>query len=324
MIRSVAYGLLLALISVIPQASQAALEPKVMVTAAVIEPIIAELVRGVGKTSALLRAGQSLHHGGFTPDQITRLNAAEVIVAIDKKMTPSLTNLLNERAKKGAKVIYISELNGAEPLPYRTKNPFLNASKVNEHHVEHAHSTKTMDPHLWLDPLRVANFLPALANILGNEWPEHRAGFAHNATRYALHLRAEVQPEITNIIVAAKERQSDSSKAVPVMTYHDAYQYFQKRYKLEAGYITQRPEDYQGAKTMKHILEKANKTHVRCIFSETDNHHVQRIAELAQADVVTLNPDRPYNGNEVPYTPWAKNGYERMLLMVAKAYARCL
>ncbi|MFZ4125310.1 MAG: metal ABC transporter substrate-binding protein, partial [Rickettsiales bacterium] len=275
--------------------------------------------------SSLLNAGQSLHHAGFTPDQMTRLNVAEVIVAIDKKISPALTKLLAERAKKGATVIYISELKGAEPLAYRAENPFLTVGKVEENHEKHKHHHgHGIDPHLWLDPLRVANLLPALADKLGDYWPEHRADFAHNATRYALHLRAEVQPEISNIIAAAKQRQSDSSKAIPVMTYHDAYQYFQKRYGLESGFITQRPEDYQGAKTMKEILEKANKTHVRCIVSETDNYHVQRIAELAQAEVITLSPERPYEGNEVPYTPWAKNGYERMLVMVAKAYAKCL
>ncbi|MBN8543445.1 MAG: zinc ABC transporter substrate-binding protein [Alphaproteobacteria bacterium] len=330
--RVIAYGCFLALITLTAQASQAAWQPHVLVVAPVTEPIISEVVRGIGKTSTLLNVGQSLHHKGFTPGQITRLNAAEVIVAIDKNIAPALTKLLTERAKKGASVIYLSELDGAEPLAYRAENPFLSAGEVDAHHEEHEgeehhhhhHHKKTNDPHLWLDPLRIANLLPALTDKLGDYWPEQRANFAHNATRYALHLRAEVQPGISNIIAAAKQRQSDSSKAVPVMTYHDAYQYFQKRYGLEAGYITQRPEEYQGAKTMKQLLEKANKTHVRCIFSETSNHHVKRIAELSQADVVTLNPERPYTSNEVPFTAWASNGYERMLLMVAKAYARCL
>lgn len=315
--RFAAYGCLLALIALLPQASHAAWQQNVLVTTPVLQPILAELMAGLGKAESLANNAQDPHQTGYTPDQFKRLNEAEVVIALDKKVAPGLNKILAQRAEKGALVIYLTDLESVEALPYRTYNPFLSVHKNNK-------KSRTIDPHFWLDPLRVANMLPELAAEIATYWPESKASLNHNANRLALRLRGEVHPAIMNIFAAAQQRHSDSSKAVPVMTYHDAYQYFQKRYGLEGGYITQHPEEYLGAKTMQDLLQQANATHVRCLLSETENHHATRIAELTQASIVTLNPERPYANTEVTYTPWTKNGYDRMLLAVAKAYASCL
>jgi zinc transport system substrate-binding protein len=320
-----AYGCFIALIAVLPQASHAAWQQKVLVTTPILEPIVAGLMEGLGKAESLTNNAQSPHQTSYTPQQAKALHDAEVVVALDANIAPGLKKILAQRAKEGALVIYLTTLKEIDPLPYRQNNPFLATEKEEEEeHDHHKHEHRGIDPHFWLDPLRVANMLPALGKKIATYWPEDDAGLQRNATRMALHLRAEVHPEISNIIAAAKQRQSDSSKAVPVMTYHDAYQYFQKRYGLEAGYITQRPEEYTGAKTMKTLLTKANLTHVRCLLSEIKNDHAKRIAALSQASIVTLNPERPYTTQEVPHAPWLKNDYDRMLMAVAKAYAGCL
>jgi zinc transport system substrate-binding protein len=319
--RFLAYGCLLALITAFPQVSHAAWQHKVLVTTPILQPIIEELMEGLGTAESLTSGGQSPHQTSFTPSQAKALNDADVIISPDAHVAPAFEKILAQRAEKGALVIYLTDLKSVEALPYRATNPFLSSHAHRHKKDEDAHAT---DPHFWLDPLRVANMLPELAAKIATYWPEDAEGLKHNATSMALRLRAEVHPGITDILAAAEARHSDSSKTIPFITYHDAYQYFQKRYGLEAGYMTQRPEEYQGAKTMQQLLKKANDLHIRCILSETENHHVMRIAELSQASVVTLNPERPYTHTEVPYAPWAKNGYDRMLLAVAKAYASCL
>jgi hypothetical protein len=37
-----------------------------------------------------------------------------------------------------------------------------------------------------------------------------------------------------------------------------------------------------------------------------------------------LNPERSYSAGEVPVIPWAKNGYDRMLLAITKTFAECM
>lgn len=285
-----------------------------LVTTPILQPILSDLMENIGKAEAL---ATSAHQTGYTPDQMERLNEAEVVIAPDKNIAPGLKKILDIFAKKGGTVIYLTDLKSAEALPYRHNNPFLESKNKKP-------KKPMKDPHIWLDPLRVANLLPELAGKIADYWPSSKESLNDNANRMALRLRAEVHPAISNIIAEAKQRHSDSSNTVPVLTYHDAYQYFQKRYGLEAGYIIQRPEDYTGAKTSQELLDTSNKTRVRCILSETDNYHAQRIANLAQADVVIVNPERPYTNKEVPHAPWTKNGYDRMLLAVAKAYAECL
>ncbi len=327
------------------QASHAEWRREVLVTTQVLQPLMAELMQGAGTATALTRPGANAHFTSLTVKQAAALEVAEVIISPDQSMATGLKKILAARAKKGATIIYLSELKGADPLPYRRDNPFLNVGALATHDVtpkdqeeddrssiidhrssKHNHDSpkNSTDPHLWLDPLRMANLLPALAQELGEVWPEAAPTFKKNATRIALHLRAEVQPGIANLLSEARMRNRDDSKTIPFMTYHDAYQYFQARYGLTAGYITQRPEEYMGAKTLQQLLAKAKVSQVRCLISETDSTSVKRLAELSKAQIKTLNPERSYQAGEVPLTPWAKNDYDRMLLAVTKTFAECM
>jgi zinc transport system substrate-binding protein len=344
MMLRVAYGLLFALVLLGAQASHAEWRREVLVTAEVLKPLMAELMQGAGTATALTRPGSNAHFTSLTVKQAATLAAAEVIISPDQSMAPGLRKILAARAKKGATIIYLSELKGAETLPYRRENPFLNIGELATHDVpqkkshrkdnhdprdrdhdhHHPRSNDTVDPHLWLDPLRMANLMPALAEKIAEVWPEAAPAIKKNATRIALHLRAEVYPGIKNLLIEARTRNRDDSKTIPFMTYHDAYQYFQVRYGITAGYITQRPEEYLGAKTLQQLLAKAKVSEVRCLISETDSTSVKRLAELSRAQVKTLNPERSYSADEVPITPWAKNDYDRMLLAVTKTFAECM
>ncbi|MFO0109759.1 MAG: metal ABC transporter solute-binding protein, Zn/Mn family [Alphaproteobacteria bacterium] len=340
----VAYGLLFALVLLGAQASHAEWRREVLVTVEVLEPLMAELMQGAGTATTLTRSGANAHFTSLTVKQAATLASAEVIISPDQSMAPGLRKILTSRAKKGATIIYLSELKGAETLPYRRENPFLNVGELathdvpekkhrrkgnhgpheHEHAHDHPHAKGAVDPHLWLDPLRMANLMPALAEKIAEVWPEAAPTLKKNATRIALRLRAEVYPGIQNLIIEARTRNRDDSKTIPFMTYHDAYQYFQVRYGITAGYITQRPEEYLGAKTMQQLLAKAKVSEVRCLISETDSTSVKRLAQLSRAQVKTLNPERSYSAGEVPITPWAKNDYDRMLLAITKTFAECM
>jgi zinc transport system substrate-binding protein len=300
----------------------------------------------------LLKPGQDPHHMALSPSQAQAIATADALIIPDHSISPAIMGYAQKYPQ--LKVIELSALPGAEPLPYAHENPWV--SSVKEHDPEGGadevmdmpalkaapnprfkhlaefnakpsaatEKPEVTDPHLWLDPLRMANLLPALAQELGEVWPEAAPTFQKNATRIALHLRAEVQPGIANLLSEARMRNRDDSKTIPFMTYHDAYQYFQARYGLTAGYITQRPEEYMGAKTLQQLLAKAKVSEVRCLISETDSTSVKRLAELSKAQIKTLNPERSYQASEVPLIPWAKNDYDRMLLAVTKTFAECM
>lgn len=337
-----AYALSFALVLLVVQASHAETRRELLVTAEVLTPVMAELMESVGKVASLTPRGSEAHLTGLTVRQARALKEARVIISPDPDLAPGLKKPLAARVRDGAVVIYLTQLSAADALPYRSHNPFLNLESLSgapdehdhghDHGDDHKHekkkSTKArphmMDPHLWLDPLRMAALLPELAEILAQVWPEAAPSLRANATRIARHLREEVHPGITHILEEAQMRNRDDSTAIPFMTYHDAYQYFQRRYGLSLGFITQRPEEYLGAKTMQQLLAKAKISQVRCLITERETAPVVRFAKLSQAQIKPLNSDRSYDAKEVPLTPWAKNDYDRLLLAVAKTFAECL
>jgi ABC-type Zn2+ transport system substrate-binding protein/surface adhesin len=142
----------------------------------------------------------------------------------------------------------------------------------------------------------------------------------------AFHLREEVHPGIEAIIDNAPRNESMSARPhVPFITYHAAFQYFLKRYRLEEhGEVTQRPEDYLGAKTLHTSVARAGQLSINCVISETNTSLVQRIARASGAKIVPLSPEATYTNVQVPPSLWARNDYDRLLLKTAVSFAECL
>jgi zinc/manganese transport system substrate-binding protein len=90
-----------------------------------------------------------------------------------------------------------------------------------EAEAEHEHGT--VDPHVWMDPARVAAAVPALADALAEADPEHAEGYRSRAERYAAELVAldgELERQLARI--PAEDRE--------LVTSHDALGYFADRY----------------------------------------------------------------------------------------------
>lgn len=82
------------------------------------------------------------------------------------------------------------------------------------------------DPHVWMDPARVAAALPALADALAEADPDHAAGYRRRAKDYAaelLALDAAMAAELGAVPPANRK----------LVTSHDALGYFADRYGFE-------------------------------------------------------------------------------------------
>jgi zinc/manganese transport system substrate-binding protein len=85
---------------------------------------------------------------------------------------------------------------------------------------EEADST---DPHVWMDPTRVAEALPSLVAALGDADPAHTADYKKRASDYARELSSlDRQIERTLSAVPPQDRK--------IVTSHDALGYFADRY----------------------------------------------------------------------------------------------
>jgi zinc transport system substrate-binding protein len=120
--------------------------------------------------------------------------------------------------------------------------------------------SESFDAHLWLDPQNAKAILTHLANILSDLSPPHRATFEANASATAARLDA-LQEQI------AQELRPVAGK--PFIVFHDAYQYFEKRFGLQAaGSITLNPEVQPGAKRIKELRGRLQAGGAVCVFAE--------------------------------------------------------
>lgn len=325
-------GFILSLQALWPSAPYAAVLPNVVVSTEVLKPLVDGVLKGVRESKALFDAGQSPHSAHLKPSQIALLEAADIVIVPDKDLTPALKPWFKKLQKRGAIIVELSALDEAQALPYRAENPFMKQVEEDhddheaheEHHHEHHHDTKGMDPHFWLDPLRMANLLAPIAKAIGAYSPEIADDAAGNAQQLALHLRGTTMIELQKHL-KKNARLTPKAGVIPFITAHDAYQYFTARFGLhEAGFMAQRPEAYQGARSTKELMEKARTSFITCVIAESETMGVKRLAQLGRAQVVLLNPERLYSSKEVPPLPWFENDYDRFMFAIVDGFAKCL
>ncbi len=338
------YVPLLAVIALFAAASQAAFAgpvfPKVLVVVNPLAPYVDEILHGVGSTQNLLRSGQEPHTFTLSPSQARMLDEAEILITPDRSINPVLDRLASR--KKKLRIIELSKLRGADPLPYADVNPWIARVKEAGHdteddekpHTEHHTLGKPLkeapvaktDPHFWLDPERMAAIAEPLAKAIAESSPEHQSTLINNAKTLSDHLRREVMPAMRALLKPSQNALPSGTKPeIPFITYHAAYHYFLTRFDMaDEGAVTIRPEDYMGAKTLDGLLSAATNVHIHCLIAEDDSPLVRRVAKAAEAKIVILSPEQVVSENEVPPVDWAKNGYDRLLYKTAKSFGGCL
>ena len=334
-------------------ASASPAHPKVVVLVAPLVAYVDAVLGTAGPSQGLLQPGQDPHEFALAPSQAQMLEEADILVIPDLGMSPLMAETMAKHPK--VRVIELSKLEGAAPLPYAGDNPWLTAVKKEGHDVddeapavmgppqaaqtnykklpgfnapEPAPEKKVLiDPHFWLDPERMAAMALPLADAIADFSPAHRRMLEINARVEAQHLRADVLPAMQALLTpsATGASMNRSKTELPFVTYHAAYQYFLARFGLaHTGEITARPEEYMGAKSLDRLLESAKKVHVRCIIGEVNSTLVGRIAELSGAKVVVLSPEQNVGRGEVPSAPWIADDYDRLLAKTAKGFGGCL
>ena len=137
-------------------------------------------------------------------------------------------------------------------------------------HEGHAHGE--YDPHIWLDPINAKVILSEMAEHLIENDQENEAKYKSNLKKAHKDL-----DKLT------KKVKSELNKDFKSIVFHDAYQYFEKRFGIEVvGALTVNPEVLPGAKQLSEIREAIEHENVNCLFSEPQFNPT--IAETIAAD----------------------------------------
>jgi zinc transport system substrate-binding protein len=309
--------------------------PKVVVSVVPAHAIVSAVMGKAGKPDLLLSGKLSEHTVNFSPVQISALGKADLVFVIGAGLEAKLTQMSGGEAVKGKAFVELSKAEGVKTLPVREGGAWEahdhdhshedeEAGHKHDHKAEEAghdhdhdkeHASKGMppafDPHTWLDPANAAAMARAAAKELSKVDPENAAAYVANAEAFTASLDA-VSAEITAELTPLKNK--------PYVVFHDAYQYFEARFGLNAvGSISDISAASPSAKRLKEIRDKLAETGAVCVFREPqfDDNFVRVVIEGTNAKTGVLDG----LGADLEPGPEA---YAALLRNLAKNLADCL
>jgi zinc transport system substrate-binding protein len=255
--------------------------PKVVVTIKPIHSLVTRLLEGIATPRLLVTGAGSPHTFALKPSDVRALNDADVFVRVSDALEP-FTRAIVRSLPQSVEVVTLSKAPGVKLLDQRSGATF----DSHEHgDNDHEHEGAIADGHIWLDPGNAKAVVAELAGALSRSSPGHSARIKENAARLATDIDA-MTADIAAETAALKDK--------PFVVFHDAYQYFERRFGLDAaGAITVSPDHQPSAKRLVELRRRIASLNAVCVFVEPRFQPglVAAITEGSNAHVGTLDPE---------------------------------
>ena len=239
--------------------------PKVVATIKPIHALVAAVMGDLGSPTLIVRGAASPHTYSLKPSDAGAIEAADIVFWTGHDMEVFLEDSLATLAPD-ANVVELGQVSGIELLPTREGGMFEAHEEHGEeahHHEEdeaHEHAHGAFDMHMFLDPANAKIMVSAIADTLSAADPANAATYAANAQAENAALD-QLIADISAKLAPVKDR--------PLVVFHDAYQYFERRFGLNvAGSITVSPENMPGADRIASVREKLKTLDTACVFAE--------------------------------------------------------
>ena len=267
-------------------------EIKVVASIKPIHSLASYLMDGVGKPKLIVDGYASPHGFSLKPSHAKMLQEADIVFWVGEDIENFLVKPLGSIAKNAEK-IELLDIRGLKKLKFRERNVFEghddhghkeddhddHAKKEDDHDDEHkdehghdddhkkdghdehgheGHAHGEFDPHIWLDPLNAKVILKEMTkHLIEND--------QMNASVYKDNLK-KANKDLDKLV---KQVKSELNKDFKSIVFHDAYQYFEKRFKVNVlGAFTVNTDVLPGAEQLKEIREIIEHDKVTCVFSE--------------------------------------------------------
>jgi zinc transport system substrate-binding protein len=294
-------------------APAAAAGPNVVVSIKPIHSLVASIMQGVGEPLLIVEGAASPHTYNMKPSNASALQAAKVVFWVGPGLEAFLDKPL-DALSGSAKVVELSEAPGLEKLKFREGGAFEahdhgdeghgdeghkhaegetehddaaapEAAAGHDHGHDHEHGHGDTDMHMWLDPVNAKAMAAEIEKTLAEADPDN-AG-AYKANLEALNKRLDdLDAKLAETVAPVKDK--------PFVVFHDAYQYFEHRYKVRvAGSITVSPEVLPGAERLSQIHAKIKELGATCVFAEPqfEPKLINVVIEGTPAKSGTLDPE---------------------------------
>jgi len=267
--------------------------PRVVVSIKPLHSLVAGVMEGVGEPQLLIKGGGSPHGYVLRPSEARMLDKAQMVVWVGPALESFLVKPLAILGGQ-ARQLELAEVLTPQLLPLRKGGAWERHDHGDKAHAgHHDHDLMDLDPHFWLDPRLAKRVVVKTAAALAAIDPAHRQRYQENADRLQERLDA------LNVELAAELA---PVRNVPYVVFHDAYQYFEAAYGLNAvGSLTLDPERMPGAKRIEEIRQKILSLKARCLFSEPQftSRLVGTVTEGTGAGTGVLDP----LGSQLPQGP---------------------
>lgn len=290
--------------------------PNVVASTKPVHALVSAVMAGVGEPGLIVKGAASPHTYSLRPSDAAALENADVVFWTGHGMELFLADALETLSTK-AQTVELSESEGIELLPMREGGTFEPHSHGDEDHGheehdhDHDHAHEEGDMHFWLDPENAKLMVAEIARVLSATDPDNATAYQANATSEIAALGA-LETEIAATLAGVKDK--------PFIVFHDAYQYFEKRFGLDvAGTITVSPETMPGAARVDELRTKVKELGATCVFAEPNFEPaiVRTVVEGTEAKAGILDPE----GSALPEGPGL---YADLLRGIAGGLVDCL
>jgi zinc transport system substrate-binding protein len=268
-------------------ASAAFAEPKVVVSIKPLHALVSQVMAGAGTPELLVKGAASAHTYALKPSDASVLNDADVFFRMSETMEPFTAKIANSLPKR-VQVVTLQTTKGLKLYPRRTGATFEDDHDDKGGHAhghDHGHSHGVTDGHSWLDPVNAKVLADRIAEVLAAKEPAKAGLYKSNAATLKAkldELSAEVKRDLAPVV------------GKPYVVFHDALQYFERRYGLRAaGSIAMSPEVPPSAQRLSTLRKRIATLGAVCIFAEPqfDTRLVDNVAEGTKARTGTIDPE---------------------------------
>ncbi len=294
-------------------------EIKVVTTIKPLHSLISNVMDGVGDPALIIEGSNSPHSFVLKPSHAKLIEQADIIFWIGEDIETFMEKPLDSIAKNAKKISFM-ELDSISKLKFREENIFEHEDhddhghdedkdhdehkhdedkdhdehKHDDHHGHEGHHHGEFDAHIWLDPANAKEMLHEIAHELSDLDPDNASKYNKNADEAILAIDKLIN-DINAII----------KKDAKFIVFHDAYQYFEKRFGIStAGALTLNTDVLPGAKQISEIQEVIEEKGIKCIFSEPQFNPkiIETIAEDTGIKTGVLDPlGSTYDANKEQY-----------------------
>ena len=181
--------------------------PLVVATTTILGDVVANLSGDDARVEVLIPLGSDPHDFQASAAQIADLNRADLVVANGLGLEEGLEDVFAAAAGDGVRIFEVAPL--LDPLPFESASE---------------HEQEGVDPHVWLDPLRMAE----AARLIAAELEEIEPGvdWLARSEEYAGELEQTDQEIIEQLSAVPNENRR-------LVSNHESLGYFASRYEFE-------------------------------------------------------------------------------------------